>query len=526
MKKLTKYSRHILISFVRACLLVLVASAFFMPSFVESDSTGHNIYKVFVNGTQVGAVEDLEVLDECAANARRMVLEDSTELTLMEVDIDYEADHVLFGVVTDEGKLTDKIAEIMQDNIRDMLHKAYAVKIDDYTVNLESSWEVKELLQAVVAQYDSTGYYRVNLVNDQERELNALTATISNMTPEDEEKDVSSILPESGTYGELYSYVSSIEPDREKTFGELEYGLVGMEFGETVEVVECYVPVYDVTDLVVAIEQVTKEKETNVIYEVKSGDTLSKIAKENNMTVDELVAINGSLNSANSLIRIGDELNVVVPEPELSIVRQEQVYYEESYEADIIYVDNDSWYTTQTRTLQEPVAGFHKVAALFTYRNDEVIAKEQVKEEVVVEAVPKIVERGTITPPTYIKPLSGGRQSSGFGRRKQPTKGASTYHKGVDWATPTGTTVVASSGGTVAKAGWGSGYGYVVYINHPDGRQTRYAHLSKVLVSVGQTVEQGQKIALSGNTGISSGPHVHFEMLINGTQVNPLNYID
>ena len=77
-------------------MLVLVASAFFMPSFVESDSTGHNIYKVFVNGTQVGAVEDLEVLDECAANARRMVLEDSTELTLIDVDIDYEAEHVLF----------------------------------------------------------------------------------------------------------------------------------------------------------------------------------------------------------------------------------------------------------------------------------------------------------------------------------------------------------------------------------------------------------------------------------------------
>ena len=77
----------------------------------------------------------------------------------------------------------------------------------------------------------------------------------------------------------------------------------------------------------------------------------------------------------------------------------------------------------------------------------------------------------------------------------------------------------------MAKAGWGGGYGYVVYINHADGNQTRYAHLSKVLVKAGQTVSQGQKIALSGNTGISSGPHVHFEILVNGTQVNPMKYL-
>ena len=526
MKNITKYDNHILIAFVRACLLVLVASAFFMPSFVENDSDGYNIYRVSVNGTEVGSIEDLEILDKCVADARKDVLEGDTDIVLMEVDVDYQPERVLFGVVSSTTDLKNNIAAIMRENIRDMLHKAYAVKIDDYTVNLTSAWEVKELLQAVVAQYDSTGYYRVNLVNDIDREINVLTANVTDMTPEKSAVTLTDILPASGTYAEIRRHAEQVEPDREKGFNEFEYGLVSMEFGEKIEISECYVPVYDITDLVIAIEQVTKDKETNVIYEVKSGDTLSKIASQNNMTVEQLVAINPTLTSANSMIRIGDELNIVVPEPELSVVRQEQVYYEESYEADVIYVDNDSWYTTQTKTLQEPVAGFHKVVAKVTYRNDDVIAKEQIKEEVVVEAVPKIVERGTIVPPTYIKPLSGGRLSSTFGRRKAPTKGASTYHKGVDWATPTGTAVVASSGGVVAKAGWGSGYGYVVYINHPDGRQTRYAHNSKVLVSAGQTVAQGQKIALSGNTGISSGPHVHFEMLIGGTQVNPLNYID
>ena len=184
------------------------------------------------------------------------------------------------------------------------------------------------------------------------------------------------------------------------------------------------------------------------------------------------------------------------------------------------------WYTTERKTLQEPSAGHRKVVAVVTFENDKEIDTEIIKEEVTYKAVPKIVERGTKIPPTYIKPISGGRLSSGFGSRSRPTKGASTYHKGIDWATPTGTAVVASCGGTVARAGWGSGYGYVVYINHPDGRQTRYGHLSKILVSAGQTVSQGQKIALSGNTGVSTGPHIHFEILINGSQVNPLKYLN
>lgn len=236
--------------------------------------------------------------------------------------------------------------------------------------------------------------------------------------------------------------------------------------------------------------------------------------------------MNDSLEDTNSVIRVGQELIITIPEPELSVDHDEEMYYEEIYDAPVQYVYNDSWYTNQTKTLQEPSAGFRKVVAVVSYKNDTETNREILKEEVVMEAVPKIVEKGTRIPPTYIKPISGGRLTSNFGKRKAPKKGASTYHKGVDWATPKGTTVVASCGGTVAKAGWGSGYGYVVYINHEDGRQTRYGHLSKVLVTAGQKVSQGDKIALSGNTGVSTGPHLHFEILINGKQVNPLNYLN
>ncbi len=98
-------------------------------------------------------------------------------------------------------------------------------------------------------------------------------------------------------------------------------------------------------------------------------------------------------------------------------------------------------------------------------------------------------------------------------------------HAGIDIAVGTGTPVLASKGGIVDYAGWMSGYGYVVDINHGGGVTTRYAHNSRLLVSSGQAVAQGQQIASSGSTGRSTGPHVHFEIRTNGSPVNPLNYL-
>ena len=187
--------------------------------------------------------------------------------------------------------------------------------------------------------------------------------------------------------------------------------------------------------------------------------------------------------------------------------------------------NNDEWYTTQSVVRQQPSAGFRKIAVEENYINDKVTDRTILKEELVQEAVALVVERGTKIPPTYIKPIYGGRISSYFGYRNAPNAYATTYHRGIDWATPTGTSVMASCGGTVIQAGWSGSYGYMVLIQHPAGMQTRYAHLSRINVSVGQTVRQGDVIARSGNTGNSTGPHLHFELIQNGTPVNPLSYI-
>ena len=117
------------------------------------------------------------------------------------------------------------------------------------------------------------------------------------------------------------------------------------------------------------------------------------------------------------------------------------------------------------------------------------------------------------------------RISSYFGPRPQPVPGASTNHKGVDLAAPYGADILASASGVVTTAKYSTSAGNYVVIANGNGMSTVYMHASSLLVSVGQTVRQGQVIAKVGSTGYSSGNHLHFGVIKNGTYVNPLNYI-
>ena len=118
-------------------------------------------------------------------------------------------------------------------------------------------------------------------------------------------------------------------------------------------------------------------------------------------------------------------------------------------------------------------------------------------------------------------PVEGARMSSGFGMRFHPILGFSRMHQGLDFAAPTGTPVMASAGGRVLEAGWSGGYGKVVKLEHRNGMVTRYAHLSRIDVKPGQTVDQGQRVGAVGSTGLSTGPHLHYEVWVNGKPVNP-----
>ena len=145
------------------------------------------------------------------------------------------------------------------------------------------------------------------------------------------------------------------------------------------------------------------------------------------------------------------------------------------------------------------------------------------------EALDEPETEGTVQPAISIpsrNPLSSSyRLSSGYGMRVHPVLGRRKAHKGVDLAAPTGTPIYATADGVVTKAKWFSSYGLYISIDHSADLETRYAHLSKLAVEAGEHVKKGELIGYVGSTGRSTGPHLHYEVRIDGQAVDPMPYM-
>lgn len=472
------------------------------------------VYKVMINGELVAVAQSEAEAEAAYEAARKQRICQSEGLVFMDARLEIKEAEALDLEVLGQEELTSMIYSYMESCIVKDKVIGYTIKINDYTVTLESQEAVRQVLQETMDMYDEDADFEAALVKADYSDDSFFTVTavpvdmqdtgITSVTAAVASEDTKEEVPEAET-----------RPD----------GIVDVGFEEEVRIYETFVEEDQITDVETAVSQITKDTEKEEIYEVQAGDSLYSIAEAHGMAMEELFAMNEGM-TADSLILVGDEIVVACPSPELSVLVYEQQTYEEDYYADIQYIEDDDMYIGDSEIVQEAVQGKRQVTAVITYHNGIEQEREIIDQEILTEAVPQIIKTGTKARPTYIKPISNGTLTSSFGYRSQPTAGASTYHQGVDWGTPIGTAVKASRAGTVTSAGWMSGYGYCVIISHGDGVETRYGHLSSVSVYVGQTVNQGDKIALSGNTGVSTGPHLHFEIRINGTAVNPLDYLE
>ncbi|MBR5127115.1 MAG: M23 family metallopeptidase [Roseburia sp.] len=420
----------------------------------------------------------------------------------------------------------DEMENVLKENLTSAIVndgiKSYTLKIEGYTATFANLEEVKSLFCGVKDAADEQKEFEPVIMKQDGHVNGVLTASLEPIVPNVWESD---IIPEEKegdgiSAGVTASLMNSLEYVMANPYkGTYQKGILDMEFIENIDIYESFASKEELADVETEIVEVTKEKETNKIYVVKSGDSLSLIAYQNDTTVASIMALNGFKNM-NQIIRIDDELIIAVPEPDLMLRVTKGEVYEEDYRADPVIIPNDSWYTTKEVVHYEGTVGHRERNDVVTIENGIEVDRKMIHENIMVVSEPAVIERGTIIPPTYIKPINGGRKTSNYGWRW------GRLHKGTDWGIPVGTKIFASSAGTVVRADYNGAYGLCVLISHPDGRMTRYAHCSKLLVSAGQSVKQGETIALSGNTGRSTGPHLHFEMIINGSAVDPLKYIN
>lgn len=256
---------------------------------------------------------------------------------------------------------------------------------------------------------------------------------------------------------------------------------------------------------------------------VREGDCLGCIANSYGMTTKDLLRINPGL-TEDTILKIGQEVNITAYESKIHVETIEQLIAEESIDYEIKIEKNDGMFYGESKVVQAGKEGTKKVTYKVVKENGAVVTREKLTEVVVSEPVTKIVAKGTKIVPArgtgrFLWPANGGRISSGFGYRW------GSLHAGIDIAGASNKSIMAADAGVVESAGWNGGYGNCIIIDHRNGYKTLYGHLSSIKVSEGQKVGKGQVIGVMGSTGHSTGVHLHFEVIKNGTKVNPLPYL-
>lgn len=269
-------------------------------------------------------------------------------------------------------------------------------------------------------------------------------------------------------------------------------------------------------------EQLTTETIPAETYIATETDTLSEIAYDHDMATATLQALNPDI--IPERLAPNTELILQEEKPLLSV----QVTKQEEYTEEIPYItvtqENAQLAENTTQVVQTGSNGEAAICAEVTTVNGVEVERNILSRTVLSNATNQIINIGTKPTGTgtgaLISPIAGGTITSGYKFRW------GRMHKGIDYGCAVGTSVRAADNGKVILSQYSdNGYGYYIIIDHGNGMKTLYAHNSQLLVNVGDVVEQGQIIAHSGNTGNSTGPHCHFEVMINNENVNPQNYV-
>ena len=272
-----------------------------------------------------------------------------------------------------------------------------------------------------------------------------------------------------------------------------------------------------------ALRQMTEGDSAEYYHIVEADETKESLRETFGVDAEDIYDENNDKQVGK--VYQGDKVCIRKKSKPLSVKMVETGKMREIVKYETVKKDSKDYYIGDTHVEQEGVDGIQIFEGTVTKVSGKIVDRQTKNIEVIREKQDKVVLVGTTKRPktapngTYIIPTENFIVTSGFGARW------GTRHEGADLAAPTGTPIYATDGGTIVQAGYYGGYGLCIDIQHEPGRLTRYGHCSATLVNVGDKVYQGQLIGKVGNTGRSTGPHLHFEIRFNGTAVNPLPYL-
>ncbi len=304
--------------------------------------------------------------------------------------------------------------------------------------------------------------------------------------------------------------------------------LLSLGFKEEVAVVEELADIKNLDSIEKALDKLNTLKIANSEYEIKKGDNFWDIARKYETSTEELMQLNPDAKPEK--LMPGQVILIKLGQPQITVQAVLETTVLESIPAPIKYIDDSSLLTNDRRVVEEGAPGEKEVVYKIIYENGFESVIEALQETILKEPVERVIKKGTRTVLSRgvgrnYGVVAASRITDNYGWRTHPITKVRTFHEGVDLAAPAGRSVFSYASGTVSFAGRSGGLGLAVYINHGNGLETRYGHLSSISVKQGQKVATGTIVGKVGSTGLSTGPHLHFEVRKNGVTQNPFNYI-
>ena len=372
-------------------------------------------------------------------------------------------------------------------------------------------------------KFDKASFHLVpvsrNLLESEELVTSKITAAFDGLTPAYgivvDGKVVTALSSEMDGYEALEEIEAQFKNEHNET-----------HFANVVEVSQCRVSPDMIVSKEDALDILRGTKDARLTHKVEAGETFSSIALDYGIGTQELMDANPGI--VPERLRQGETIKVMAPQPLIAVEAVEVITIRERIPYPVQEQKDSSLYQGTRRVLVEGVSGQKDVVYEVHRVNHSVTERKVLSETILSNPTTQVVAVGTKAKPktaptgVFMRPYYG-TVTARFGSRGSRWAAS---HTGIDYAGSIGDAIRAADGGTVTFAGWNGSYGKMVKISHGNGLETWYGHMNSISVRSGQKVAKGATIGTVGNTGNSTGPHLHFEVRKNGVAKNPSNYVN